>query len=200
MDSGDDRYSTAGVGHDCTLIPGHDCALIDNLLHIADIHSGAHRVALARRLHLSAPVCDPLLASGDERVITTLLRNRSAAIREEALWRLVASSPIRPAVIHALARRRSLLPPRILARLVEVFAAFSLAAEEAGKNRVLGDVALTGSLASGKSRVMGRGGRFAPLLAWREAGIVLRLRGDWPQRWRRHPMRFDKKRSAGLSE
>jgi hypothetical protein len=32
MDSGDDRYSTAGVGRDWTLIPGPDCVLIDIII------------------------------------------------------------------------------------------------------------------------------------------------------------------------
>ena len=31
MDSGDDRYSTSGVGPNCTLIPGPASALIDRL-------------------------------------------------------------------------------------------------------------------------------------------------------------------------
>ena len=31
MDSGDDRYSTAGVGLDWTLIPGPTSALIDTI-------------------------------------------------------------------------------------------------------------------------------------------------------------------------
>ena len=31
MDSGDDRYSTAGVGHDCALIPGRASPLIDKV-------------------------------------------------------------------------------------------------------------------------------------------------------------------------
>lgn len=95
-----------------------------DLLQILDTCSAAHRFALARRFRVTEPVSTMLLATGDELLIATLLRNRGAIIREQELWRLVAAPPLRPRIVEALQRRRP-LPPRVLSGMLDLYDAFS---------------------------------------------------------------------------
>ncbi|HEV2300578.1 MAG TPA: DUF2336 domain-containing protein [Stellaceae bacterium] len=104
----------------------------NDLLQILEARSVAHRLALARRFRVTEPICGLLIASGDETLIVTLLHNRGAAIGEDQLWRLIASPPIRPRVVAALKQRRALLPPRILAGLLELHHAFSFGVPASG--------------------------------------------------------------------
>jgi uncharacterized protein (DUF2336 family) len=99
----------------------------EDLLQILTACSAAHRLALARRFRVSEPISRMLLATGDELLIATLLRNRGAAIGEDRLWRLIAAPPLRPRVVDALLRRRRLLPPRLLATLIDLYASFGFA-------------------------------------------------------------------------
>jgi uncharacterized protein (DUF2336 family) len=112
----------------------------NDLLQILAASTAAHRLAVARRFRVTEPISRMLLATGDELLIVTLLRNRGAVIREDQLWRLVASPPLRPRVIDALLRRRPLLPPRILEGLMDLYEAFSFGAAAAGW-RAPGEVA-----------------------------------------------------------
>ena len=80
-----------------------------DLLRILREESPAHRLAVARRSQLSATVSLLILASGDERLIATLLQNPGATIPEEALVALARTRPLRPAVAAALAQRRCVL-------------------------------------------------------------------------------------------
>lgn len=117
-----------------------------DLLRILEIRSVAHRFALARRFRVVESICGMLLATGDEALTLTLLRNRGAAIGEEQLWRLVATPPLRPRIVEALLRRRP-LPPRILAASLDLCAGFSFAAPPP-QWRALGETALRGMLPS----------------------------------------------------
>jgi uncharacterized protein (DUF2336 family) len=93
----------------------------DDLLRILHDESHAHRLAVARRFELHEPVSEPMLATGNLELITAVLSNPRAAIRENTLLRLAARAPLRPQIAVALARRRALLPPRIAAVLFEMF-------------------------------------------------------------------------------
>ena len=98
----------------------------EDLLRILEGSSPAHRLALARRFRVSAPIAGLLLAAGDELLTATLLRNRGAAIAEDRLYRLI-SPPVRPRVVGALLQRRPLLPPRVLAATIDFCGAFAFA-------------------------------------------------------------------------
>jgi uncharacterized protein (DUF2336 family) len=77
-----------------------------DLLRILREESPAHRLAVARRYHVSATVSRPILASGDEQLIATLLQNPGAAIPDEALVALARARPMRPPIAAALSKRR----------------------------------------------------------------------------------------------
>lgn len=79
-----------------------------DLLRILREESSGHRMAVARRHRLSEPVSQPILSSGDEPLIVTLLQNPGAAIADCALFQLAQARPLRPPLAEALARRRAL--------------------------------------------------------------------------------------------
>lgn len=137
-----------------------------DLLQILEVRSAAHRFALARRFRIAEPICGMLLATDDEALMLTLLRNRGAAIGEEQLWRLVATPPLRPRIVEALLRRRP-LPPRILAASLDLCAGFSFSAPPP-QWRALGETALHGLLPSPAGRQPGAGSD--GMLARRESG------------------------------
>jgi uncharacterized protein (DUF2336 family) len=97
----------------------------EDLLQLVCEQSEAHCLAVARRSRVPDEVARPIVATGSERLITALLDNPGATIAEDLLWRLVCNRPIRPAILHAVARRRSRLPPRILAALLDLFEALA---------------------------------------------------------------------------
>lgn len=132
----------------------------NDLLQILEVRSAAHKLAIARRFRVTEPISGRLLATGDELLIATLLRNRGAAIREDQLWRLIASPPLRPRVIDALLRRRPLLPPRILEGLIDLYEAFSFGG--AAGWQALGETAGRGLVSFADQR--GYGGRGRPHL------------------------------------
>jgi uncharacterized protein (DUF2336 family) len=92
-----------------------------DLLRLVCERSEAHCIAVARRPRVTDQIARPIVATGSERLITILLDNPGAAVAEDLLWKLVCNRPIRPPILHALARRRSRLPPRILAALLDLF-------------------------------------------------------------------------------
>lgn len=83
-----------------------------DLLRILREESASHRLAVARRYRVSAPVSKPILASDNEGLIAALLGNPGAAIADDSLYHLVRSRPVRPSIVEALTRRWHLLPPR----------------------------------------------------------------------------------------
>lgn len=64
----------------------------DDLIQIAVKRSSRHRQAIAIRPDLSEQVSDVLIATGEVDTITTLLCNKTAAVKPETLERLVAMS------------------------------------------------------------------------------------------------------------
>ncbi len=97
----------------------------DDLLRILREETHAHRLAVARRFELGEPISEPMLATGNLELITTVLSNPGAAVCENTLLRLIASASLRPQIAAALARRRAQLPPRIAALLLEMFASLA---------------------------------------------------------------------------
>jgi uncharacterized protein (DUF2336 family) len=99
-------------------IPLIECspALADaDLLQILREESECHRLAVARRYRVPAPVVKPILAGGDEPLIAALLRNPGAVVADDALYRLIRSRALRPPILDALARRWPLLLQRLAA-------------------------------------------------------------------------------------
>jgi uncharacterized protein (DUF2336 family) len=133
----------------------------NDLLQILEACSAAHRLAVARRFRVTEPISGMLLATGNESLIVTLLRNRGAVIREDQLWRLIASPPLRPRVIDALLRRRPLLPPRILEGLMDLYEAFTFGSPAAGW-RAPGEIAGRGHIGFAEEGAHGGRGRAHP--------------------------------------
>jgi uncharacterized protein (DUF2336 family) len=109
----------------------------EDLLRLLRERSPAHRLAVARRFRVPDGVARPIVATGDERLITALIDNPGATIAEDLLWRLMRDRPVRPQILLAVARRRSRLPPRIMAALIELFEA--LAGSRARRRYVRGE-------------------------------------------------------------
>jgi uncharacterized protein (DUF2336 family) len=83
---------------------------------IATVRAGvaAHWLAIARRRHLSEPLTDALLQTGDLTVIEAVLRNRNARLSTQGVDIIVARSRQAPSLAPALVPRAELRPTQAL--------------------------------------------------------------------------------------
>ena len=96
----------------------------DLLSVIASSPMTACLVAISNRLNVGEEVSNALVGSGQVDVITALLRNESAQVREEALDAIIDAAPQRPSWHEPLVHRRG-LPGKAALRIAE-FVALSL--------------------------------------------------------------------------
>ncbi len=88
----------------------------DDLLSIVLDGSTAHRVAVAGRQLVTAPVAEALMRFDERAVIHRLLANEGATLTEASLHRLLDRFPDEPAITEAIGKRR-LLPVSVGARI-----------------------------------------------------------------------------------
>lgn len=83
---------------------------------IATVRAGmaAHWLAIARRRHLSEPVCDALLQTGETSVLEVVLRNQGARLSTQGVDLVVARSRQAPSLPALLVPRTELRPTQAL--------------------------------------------------------------------------------------
>jgi uncharacterized protein (DUF2336 family) len=91
-----------------------------DLLAIARRHGQGHLLALSKRSALSGGVAEVLVERGDARVAHALAGNAGARVSEDGLAKLLDRAQQGDAALGDLLRTRRDLPPRHLARLVEI--------------------------------------------------------------------------------
>lgn len=88
----------------------------EDLIEIARHRTRGHKLAIALRSGISAPVCDALIAGADGGVIRTLLENESASISQLAFQYLVEQARRTDAFHEPLIDHRD-LPPELATRV-----------------------------------------------------------------------------------
>ena len=85
-----------------------------DLRDIAMAGTPDHRLAIARRKEVPAPVCDYLAEAGEAHVVRELIANRGADLPEQAIDKLVRRSRDDPALCPLIADRLETIPSHAL--------------------------------------------------------------------------------------